>query len=377
MKRTSIALGLIALFSAATSAAQQLPITHRSELLPPGVPQLGPNNRDWMAAHFINVGQGAATLLEFSCGVVLIDTGGGGEPGRFWTRQFANYLDGVFARRPDLNRTIDLLVLTHPHIDHTRGTEALIEQRYRLRHIVTNAQARGSGIEPQEALTEFAAANNIGVTQMRVSSAGPSGLTNASIDPLRCNGEAPEIRLLWGTADDPPRWPSTRDGNNHSVVVRVDFEESSFLVTGDLEEPAQRALIQRYAGNRPILNVDVYQVGHHGSRNGTIAELVTAMRPEMAVIGSGNPSDLETGFAAFEFGHPNRQAISALSSSDGVSRRRPRETVAVGVRGRAPSGTPGAEFEFREIDRAIFATGWDGDVVIFAHRDGQKRVLID
>jgi len=383
MKNQTLCAFLAAIAIATPAAAQpvnDIPVAQRSALTPPGFPEIGPANLDWMAAHFINVGQGAATLLEFSCGLVLIDSGVGAPP-RLWTRQLTNYLDGVFARRPDLGRTIDLVVFTHPHSDHTTGAPALADPaRYTLRHIVTNAQTAGSGIRTQNRLTAFAATNGIGVTRMDVSQlgAGNDGLTNAAIDPLRCNGNAPDIRLLWGSAAAPATWASSAEGNNKSVVVRVDFGNSSFLVIGDLEESGQRAMIRRFAANPAILDADVYEAGHHGSRNGTTPELVAAMTPEIAVIEAGNPSDEERDFAAFNFGHPNRQAIAALSDpARGVSLHRPVRNVAVGIRGRPPSGSPPPEYAFQDIDRAIFATGWDGNIVVYARHDGEKRVLID
>jgi competence protein ComEC len=375
---------LAAVFTLAAPAAAQpdtsLRVSQRAVLTPPGFPRLGPRNRSWMAAHFINVGQGAATLLEFSCGLVLIDTGGGAPP-RLWTRHLTDYLDGIFARRPDLSRTIDLVVFTHPHSDHTTGAPALADPaRYTLRHIVTNAQTAGSGIRTQNQLIAFAAANGIGVTRMDVSQlSGDNGLTSAAIDPLRCTGDGdPDIRLLWGSEADPATWPSSADGNDKSVVVRVAFGESSFLIVGDLEDTAQRAMLRRYAANPAIFDVDIYEAGHHGSRNGTTGELVAAMTPEIAVIETGNPSDEEPDFAAFNFGHPNRDALALLTDpSHGVSLRRPVRHVAVGIRGRPPSGSPPPQYEFQDMDRAIFATGWDGNIIVYARRNGEKRVLID
>jgi competence protein ComEC len=85
------------------------------------------NNRDWMAAHYIDVGQGSATLFEFSCGLLLVDTGGqsSGIDGR---ARLTSYLEAVFKRRPDLNRTIDVIFITHPHRDHTNGITPLLDQ---------------------------------------------------------------------------------------------------------------------------------------------------------------------------------------------------------------------------------------------------------
>lgn len=376
--RAAAALTLI--FSAAeTAAAQQLAVVQRGSPATNSLPSLGPTNRGWMAAHLINVGQGAATLFEFSCGLVLVDTGGGARQTGDWTGRFRDYLDRVFARRPDLDRTIDVVVLTHPHSDHTAGVPMLTAQgRFRIGHVVLNGQNSGSGISGQNRLAAFAQQQNVGVTRVRTSMlTGNGGLTDGRIDPLRCNGTAPDVRLLWGSSDQPVRWP--RNGNNHSVVVRVDFGESSFLVVGDLEEDAQEVMIDRYASNRSLLDVDVYQLGHHGSRNGTSANLVRAMSPELALIGAGDPSDRELyRFSAFNFGHPNRAAINLLADpAAGVTMRRPVRTVAVGIRGRSPNGRQPPSFETMQLDRAIFSTGWDGDVVVFANMTGEKRVAID
>jgi competence protein ComEC len=379
MKSLTFVGALAATLSAAAPAAGQTPrlqVVERSSASAANLPVIGPSTRDWMAAHLINVGQGAATLFEFSCGLVLVDTGGGAAQTGDWRARFGSYLDDVFARRPDLNRRLDVVVLTHPHSDHTLGVPLLTAPgTYRIGHVVSNAETRGSGFSGQNRLWSFAAAQNVGITRMKTSMlAGTSGLTNAQIDPLRCAGNAPDVRLLWGSSD-PVRWAS--NGNNQSVVVRLDFGESSFLVVGDLEEDAQQALIERYSANPAILDIDVYQAGHHGSRNGTAAEFVRAMSPEIALIGAGDPSAREQfRFSAFNFGHPNRVAISLLSDpATGVSMRRPQRRVGVGVRGRSPNGQQPATFEMRDIDRAIFSTGWDGDVVVYASLSGEKRVL--
>jgi competence protein ComEC len=383
MKRWLLTIGTACLAVAApaqTQPAAQLLVIQRGTPAAAGLPAVGPQNSQWMAAHFINVGQGAATLLEFSCGLVLIDTGGGETRTGDWVGRFTGYLDGVLARRPDLNRRIDVLVLTHPHGDHTKGAPALANlARYRLGHVVTNAQTAGSGIRTQNRLTTFVGAGN--VTRMDVSKlTGNNGFTNASIDPLRCNGQAPEIRLLWGSSADRTTWPRSAGGNNRSVVVRVDFGNSAFLITGDLEESGQRALIRRFAANPDILKVDVYEAGHHGSRNGTTPELVRAMRPEMAVIEAGNPSAREPGLSAFNFGHPNQVAIGMLTNPQfGVTMRRPTRNVAVGVSGLNNRVNPPRQpvFTTQNVGHAIFATGWDGNVVVFANMNGEKRVLID
>src|SRR5689334_18424932 len=78
--------------------------------------------------HLVDVGQGAATLFELPCGAVLVDTGGERNDGFDSEKALGEYLERFFARRGDLQRRIDLLVLTHPHVDHTRNAPMVAER---------------------------------------------------------------------------------------------------------------------------------------------------------------------------------------------------------------------------------------------------------
>jgi competence protein ComEC len=337
-------------------------------------PRLKP---DWMLAHYIDVGQGNATLLEFNCGVALIDTGGQFPDNAALT----SYLDELFKRRADLKRKLALVVLTHPHIDHTRGVLALLAtgpKPFGIGSVVVNAKADGSGWPQQNKLIQHARARSLPLSLITNDSIKRSdGLTNPAIDPLQCGEHGPDIRVLWGSDSSAHSW--TKEANNHSVVVRVDFGESSFLFTGDMEEKAHPEFIASYAKNPDIIDADIYQVGHHGSRNGTTVALLKVMKPEIAVIGAGNPADEEVGFSAYSHGHPNREAIELLSdSSFGVSMKRPEGTFAVGIKGRSPKNPAKPPlYGFQKIGKAIFSTGWDGDIVIAANKDGRKIVQTD
>ena len=344
---------------------------------------VGPASPDLMAAHFINVGQGSAALFEFSCGAILIDTGGQREATTNWRQKFADYLNSFFSRRIDLNRTLDVVYITHPHPDHTDGIAVLLgDEGFAFRHVITDAETTGAGRHDQKKLIRTANQRQIPQVQIKTSMIGRSilGLTSRYIDPLKCRGRAPDIRVLWGSYNEPNDWPKSERGNenNQSVVVRIAFGESSFLVTGDLEERAIKTMIKRYQRNIGLLNTDVYVAGHHGSRNGTTSELVRVMSPELAIISAGDPSDQEPGFAAYGFGHPNRAVVNLLADpTAGVQFSRPTKRVAVGIRGgnRFTGALP--EFELVDIDRAIFATGWDGNIVVVANVDGSKNVILD
>ena len=90
--------------------------------------------------------------------------------------------------------------------------------------------ADGSAIEIREVLDSEVVEDGFGI-----------GLTDATIDPFDCPGMNPEIRILSGRIEEKPDGWTNKDfgnPNNHSIVTRVDFGQSSFLFTGDMETEA-------------------------------------------------------------------------------------------------------------------------------------------
>ena len=104
---------------------------------PSKAPPEGMVAADSMKLHVIDVGQGTALLLEFPCAAVLVDTGGEQNSEFDSVPALIGYLDDFFARRTDLKKTLSLLVISHPHIDHTRGIEAVLA-RYPVKNVVDN-----------------------------------------------------------------------------------------------------------------------------------------------------------------------------------------------------------------------------------------------
>jgi len=111
-----------------------------------------------MQVHFIDVGQGAATLIEFPCAAILVDTGGENNGDFDSNSELLSYLDDFFGRRSDLKNTLHSLMLSHPHIDHTRGVKDVLG-RYKILNAVTNGQEEGSGKSGQIALHRRASAS--------------------------------------------------------------------------------------------------------------------------------------------------------------------------------------------------------------------------
>jgi len=145
-------------------------------------------------------------------------------------------------------------------------------------------------------------------------------------------------------------------------VVRVDFGESSFLFTGDMEEPAIESMVAFYDPSE-TLDADVYHVGHHGSYNGTTEGLMHAVTPDIAVISMGRWDD-EKPWTAWAYGHPREHAVELLESEI-TNRRSPRPVhVASAVK----------QFYSTTMRDAIYGTGWDGNIQIRATADGKQEV---
>ena len=237
-----------------------------------------------MVAHFIDVGQGDATLLEFSCGAILIDTGGENTDEVDGRERLRDYLDAFFARRPDLAWTFKLVVLSHPHADHTNGVTVLLnhDPAITIENVLDNgASDTGSGIAGQKALQKYAAdagSGYVGLAETDITSV--TGMTNDVIDPIDCRsggqGVDPKISALWGRVDLNTAWAN--NANNDSVILRVAFGQAVFLFTGDLQEEAIDAMLDAYSSDKRVFNVDVLKVGHHGSHNATTAAFVKAVR---------------------------------------------------------------------------------------------------
>jgi competence protein ComEC len=332
--------------------------------------QLAPITGTQMRVHFIDVGQGASTLLEFPCGAALIDTGGESVPNSYDSvPALRGYLDAFFQSRPDLNRTFALLALTHPHIDHTNGV-AMVSTTYGLTNVIDNGQRNQDlGGWPQINLEDMIqqSPGTISYLGIRAADVPAGGLTSSLIDPIgSCTASTidPRIRVLWGQmgAGD----AGAGNPNNNSLAIRVDFGQFSLLVDGDLQEEGIHGLLGKYAADPQLLDVDVWEVGHHGSHNATTADLVKALSPKLAVICMG-PYERDKGsFIARKFGHPHRDAIHALEAE--VTCHRTPVQREIGVKGSYQGSPP--VWEQDPIQAGIFGTGWEGNIVLTANADG-------
>ena len=225
-----------------------------------------------MRVIFADVGQGDATLIVTpNARSVLVDGGPDGETA-------ARLLGGAL---PFWRRSVDAVVLTHPHDDHVRGLVEVLE-RYDVEHIVhRNIDHDGAAYGEWRRL------------------AGDEGAVEIeAVRGRRFTLDGVLFEVLW----PPEKLPSgtSSDLNNASVVLRVSYGDTSFLLPADIHSDAEARLVETAS-----IDSDVLKVPHHGSRTSSSPAFLDAVSPAVAVISV----DAES-----RHGHPHAEVVDALTA---------------------------------------------------------------
>ncbi len=219
---------------------------------------------------FLDVGQGDATLIQQGNQQVLVD--GGPSP------QAINL--ALSQKMPFWDRTVDLVILTHPSADHITGLAEVL-QRYRVKQVLYPDFDFSSDIYDKWHM--ILEEKDIKCT---IAQAGQQiGLGEAIIEVLN-----PEI---------PPLTSTESDVDNNGVVLNISLEKLSFLLTADIMWEGEFELIARRAN----LTSSVLKIAHHGSNTSTTPEFLAVASPQLAVISVGEDN---------KFGHPDTEVIARL-----------------------------------------------------------------
>lgn len=329
-----------------------------------------------MIAHFVDVGQGDGAILEFPCGVAIVDLGGEFGTSTKGGKAFIDYLTEFFATRPHLNDTIDVIFVTHPHADHIAGMKEFFgndgKPKFKVRSIVDNGQSGTSGslkkqTDFRKKLKQFGASYTAIQLARQITA---TGVTNSGIDPIRCENIDPILTAFWGGVDDDATVSGPYSNpNNHSIVLRIDFGNASFLFTGDLEDRGEADLRNEFGGNLGVFDVDVYQVSHHGADDDTSDAFLEIMSPKIAVISMGRGVKNKK-HTAWDHGHPRTGLLKVLQDAPGiVSDTRTTPTKHSAYR-KQESNTLKID-----ITKAIYGTGWSGNVILEATGEGNYRII--
>ena len=223
---------------------------------------------DGLYVHYIDVGQGDSELVCCNGEYMLIDAG---EPGA--SDAVLEYLDALGIDK------LDYLVCTHGHSDHCGGLDAVVES-LEVETVFTSPYTGDSA--SYEIFTDA------------VYDAGLE-LTVPELGESYSLGEA-RFSFL-GPLED---YDNT---NDDSLVIRLEYGDTSFLFTGDMTAKAEKDLINDGAR----LRCDVLKVGHHGSSGSSCYQFLYEAQPSIGVISceKGN-----------RYGHPHEETLSRLHDAD-------------------------------------------------------------
>lgn len=213
---------------------------------------------DRVAVWVFDVGQGDAIFIDGPERDILIDGG----PSDAVLEKLGRVL-------PPWDRTIDVVIATHPHADHINGLLAVLEE-YEVGEVVDSGLVYDEA--PAVAFDETVGAHAVAATQGMAWDVG--------------NGAT--LSVVWPptSMDDMTR----RNVHDANVVTLLTYGDTTMLFTGDAETEIEEQFAPQ------LSQIDVLKVGHHGSDTSTGSFLLNLIRPAWAVISVGDGN---------AYGHPS------------------------------------------------------------------------
>ena len=222
--------------------------------------------------YFLDIGQGDGILIQTPSGrQVLID--GGATPQRLFSE--------LGAVMPFWDRALDLLLMTHPDLDHI-GAQRFVPDRF----AVTTALATAVGVAHPDAKPWQEQMHKNGVAVQLQAQGGWVDL-----------GDGVALWLLWPTAAG---YQGENADNENSLVTKLVYGDFSVLLTGAAGVPAETGMLK---DGEPVEAI-ILKVGHHGSKGSSSAAFINAVNPQGAVIQVGAEND---------YGHPHQEVLDRLA----------------------------------------------------------------
>lgn len=227
----------------------------------------------------LDVGQGLAAIVETKHHVLVFDTGPKLNP---------NFDTGDRVVMPFLatkNRSkIDAIIISHGDNDHIGGLKSIL-QKMPVAYILTSEPKIVPNFEP----------NTESETALIKSGTAPNKNSHTNVEQCYAGQ-----KWIWDGVEFEILHPSALDienRNDRSCVLRVSNKHHSVLLTGDIETPSEKILLQR---NYTKLKADILLVPHHGSRTSSSKEFIQAVQPTYALFPVGYKNS---------YGHPKPDIV--------------------------------------------------------------------
>lgn len=232
-----------------------------------------------LKVHFIDVGQGDSTFIVTPHNKTILIDGGGSLNKNFdvGEKTLVPYiLDRGYTK-------IDYIFVSHFDFDHIGGILTIL-QELKVGKVIIGKQFENS--ENYEKMIKIARKKKVEIIQVDKEN-------DIVIDEVKFN-------IIWPDKENIIKENSL---NNNSLVMKMIYKNFSMLFTGDIEEIAERNILDIYKDNSDILKSDVLKTAHHGSKTSSINEILKLVKPKMALIGVGKTNT---------FGHPNTEVLERL-----------------------------------------------------------------
>lgn len=225
------------------------------------------------SAYFLDIGQGDATLIQDHFTQIIIDTG-----------QDESILSQLNQIIPAYDKTIECLIITHPHEDHYQGMVHLFDY-YTINQVVL-PQIDGTSQSYQSLLDE--------IKQRHIPTIKADNFTQISTDNLL-------IQFIFPFKYHTPQKVSDLNDISNAMIVFLDNKK--ITISGDLPQNIENQLVDKYG---PNLSSDILQVGHHGSKTSSSDEFIQTVKPNIAVISVGEGN---------KFGHPDQSTLDRFEQN--------------------------------------------------------------
>lgn len=239
---------------------------------------------------FFDVGQGDAALINLpGNNEILIDGG----PDMTVLYKLGKYL-------PIYDRSIELMILTHPHVDHVTGLVEVLK-RYEVKKVMLTYVKYESGIYEEFLKTIGNKSSKIDYVHSYRSSKmyieGIESIKPGDFDKIEFGSYILEILYPWQDLEN----VEVKDVNDSSIVVRlITSLGNKFLFTGDISIDIEKEISEKVGQEN--LEAKVLKVAHQGSDTSSSIDFVQAVSPDYAIISVGEN----------EFGHPSLRVIRCL-----------------------------------------------------------------